>query len=185
MEFVLPPRYAGYDYNGAMLMFSNVFLDLHPVKVKRGALKLRYTFCLGGLTFFFFIVLTITGVFLMFYYVPDVRQAYYNIKGLQTAIYFGTLMRTCIAGRPTRWCFLSGFTWSGFSSPAPTNRREIQLGGGCGPAHGHTAAELDGLSAAVGPARALGDHGGDQDGGGDAAPWVCRTLRSAVGYAGG
>ena len=81
------------DYNRAMVMFSNVFLHLHPVKVKRGALKLRYTFCLGGLTFFFFIVLTITGVFLMFYYVPDVRQAYYNIKDLQTAIYFGNFMR--------------------------------------------------------------------------------------------
>ncbi len=81
------------DANRALVMFSNVILHLHPVRVRRGALKVKFTWCLGGLTFFFFILLTITGVFLMFYYVPDTRRAYNDIKDLGTVIYFGTLFR--------------------------------------------------------------------------------------------
>ncbi|MHB8482995.1 MAG: cytochrome b N-terminal domain-containing protein [Nitrospiria bacterium] len=85
--------YPDTDTNRALVMFSNVLLHLHPVKVRKSALRIRYTWCLGGLTFFMFILLTITGVFLMFYYVPDTRAAYQNIKDLQYAIYFGNLMR--------------------------------------------------------------------------------------------
>ncbi|MBI3358774.1 MAG: cytochrome b N-terminal domain-containing protein [Nitrospirae bacterium] len=81
------------DANRALVMFSNVILHLHPVRVRRGALKIRFTWCLGGLTFFFFIMLAITGVFLMFYYVPDTRRAYNDIKDLGTVIYFGSLFR--------------------------------------------------------------------------------------------
>jgi quinol-cytochrome oxidoreductase complex cytochrome b subunit len=85
--------YPDTDINRALAVFTNVILHLHPVKVKRGALKIRYTWCLGGLTFFMFILLTITGVFLMFYYVPDTRRAYNDIKDLQYVVYFGNLMR--------------------------------------------------------------------------------------------
>lgn len=81
------------DSNRALVMFSNVILHLHPVRVRRGALKIKFTWCLGGLTFLFFILLAITGVFLMFYYVPDTRRAYSNMKDLGTVIYFGSLFR--------------------------------------------------------------------------------------------
>jgi quinol-cytochrome oxidoreductase complex cytochrome b subunit len=47
---------------------NNVLYHLHPVKVKRHGLKLTYTYCLGGLSFFLFILLTVTGIFLMFFY---------------------------------------------------------------------------------------------------------------------
>jgi len=33
-------------------MMGNVFLHLHPVKVSRKAMKVTYTWCLGGLSFF-------------------------------------------------------------------------------------------------------------------------------------
>jgi len=85
--------YPDTDVNRALVVFTNVILHLHPIKVRRGALKIRYTWCLGGLTFFMFIILTITGVFLMFYYVPDTRRAYNDIKDLQYVVYFGNLMR--------------------------------------------------------------------------------------------
>ncbi len=85
--------YPDTDGNRALVMFSNVILHLHPVRVRRGALKIKFTWCLGGLTFLFFILLAITGVFLMFYYVPDTRRAYNNIRDLGTVIYFGTLFR--------------------------------------------------------------------------------------------
>src|SRR6266571_3363218 len=50
-------------------------------------------FCLGGISFFLFILLTITGLFLMFYYVPAVQYAYQNMKDLQYAVSFGVVMR--------------------------------------------------------------------------------------------
>ena len=40
-----------------------------------------------------FLILTVTGVLLMFYYVPSVNQAYSNIKDLETVVTFGMLMR--------------------------------------------------------------------------------------------
>ena len=81
------------DVNRSLVVFTNVFLHLHPVKVRKGALKVRFAWCAGGLTFFFFLVLTFTGLFLMFYYVPDTRRAYNDIKDLQTVIFFGNLTR--------------------------------------------------------------------------------------------
>src|SRR6266542_3281900 len=52
---------AGYrdtSRDRALAMMNNVLYHLHPVKVKRHGLKLTYTFCLGGLSFFLFILLT-------------------------------------------------------------------------------------------------------------------------------
>ena len=54
----------------ALATMNNVLYHLHPVKMKRHGLKLTYTFCLGGLSFFLFILLTVTGIFLMFFYRP-------------------------------------------------------------------------------------------------------------------
>src|SRR5438046_9838589 len=78
---------------------NNVFLHLHPVRVRQHAVKFAYTFCLGGLSFFLFLVLTITGVYLMFFYVPSSTQAYTDILAIQSPATFGLLPRTI-----TRWC---------------------------------------------------------------------------------
>ncbi len=54
---------------------------------------LSYTRCLGGLSFFLFILLTITGIFLMFYYTPTAERAYLDIQALSTDVAFGSLVR--------------------------------------------------------------------------------------------
>jgi len=72
---------------------NNVMYHLHPVKVKRHAVKVSYTLCLGGLSFFLFIILTVTGIFLMFFYRPAAVNAWGDIKSLQTSITFGLLVR--------------------------------------------------------------------------------------------
>jgi quinol-cytochrome oxidoreductase complex cytochrome b subunit len=77
----------------SLATMSNVFLHLHPTTIRRASLKVTYTFCLGGLSFFFFLVLTVSGVLLMFYYVPSVTQAYQNIKDLQTVVFAGQFLR--------------------------------------------------------------------------------------------
>src|SRR3954465_11660894 len=81
----------------SLAMMNNVLYHLHPTKVKRHGLKLTYTFCLGGLSFFLFILLTITGIFLMFFYRPaaDVggATAYTDMQAISTSVFFGDLVR--------------------------------------------------------------------------------------------
>ncbi|MEZ5265010.1 MAG: hypothetical protein R2755_25250 [Acidimicrobiales bacterium] len=71
---------------------NSVLYHLHPVKVKRRAVKVSYTLCLGGLSFFLFILLTVTGIFLMFFYRPTAAQAWDDIYSLQTAVAFRLLV---------------------------------------------------------------------------------------------
>ena len=54
----------------ALAMLGNVVLHLHPIKVKKSGLRMSYTWCMGGTAFFLFLVETITGILLMFYYRP-------------------------------------------------------------------------------------------------------------------
>jgi len=81
----------------ALAAMNNVLYHLHPVKVKRHGLKLTYTYCLGGSSFFLFILLTITGIFLMFFYRPvagaENELAYLDMQNLRQVVTFGDLMR--------------------------------------------------------------------------------------------
>ena len=45
-------------------MLTNFFLHLHPVSIKKQGIALSYTWCMGGVTFFLFLVETVTGVLL-------------------------------------------------------------------------------------------------------------------------
>src|SRR4030081_2070594 len=87
------PRYSSTPRQQALIMFNNVFLHLHPVRIRRESLRITYKFCLGGLSFFLFLLLTITGVLLMFYYRPATSVAYQDMKDLDTLINFGLLLR--------------------------------------------------------------------------------------------
>jgi quinol-cytochrome oxidoreductase complex cytochrome b subunit len=75
----------------AMAVLSNVFLHLHPVAVRKSGIRLSFTWCMGGLTFFLFLAETITGVLLMFYYRPVVEYAYTDIVGLRAHVTLGLL----------------------------------------------------------------------------------------------
>ena len=44
------------DRNRVLVMLSNVFLHLHPVRIRKSGVKLRYTWCMGGISFFLFLV---------------------------------------------------------------------------------------------------------------------------------
>lgn len=79
--------------NRALEITSNIFLHLHPITIPRRALKITYTFCLGGLTFFLFLVETLTGLLLMFYYRPVPDYAYLDMKTLEYAVQFGMTLR--------------------------------------------------------------------------------------------
>ena len=74
-----------------MVVLNNVFLHLHPVRLPRHAVKIQYTWCMGGLSFFIFLVLTVTGILLMFYYRPTVEYAYGDIVDLKEQVPLGIM----------------------------------------------------------------------------------------------
>jgi quinol-cytochrome oxidoreductase complex cytochrome b subunit len=77
--------------NRIMAVLSNVFLHLHPVKARHSGIKMSYTWCMGGLSFFLFLNLTVTGVLLMFYYRPTAEYAYYDIVALREHVPLGIM----------------------------------------------------------------------------------------------
>ena len=85
--------YTDSPRNRSYVIMNSVLYHLHPVKVKRHAVKVSFTLCLCVLSFFLFIFLTVTGIFLMFFYRPTAAQAWDDIQTLQTAVGFGLLVR--------------------------------------------------------------------------------------------
>jgi quinol-cytochrome oxidoreductase complex cytochrome b subunit len=85
--------YPNTPRNQMLAVATNVFLHLHPTRIHRTHVRITHTFCLGGLSFFLFLGLTLTGVLLMFYYVPSVERAYSDMQALETDVRFGMLMR--------------------------------------------------------------------------------------------
>lgn len=73
------------------VILGNFFLHLHPVSVNKQGIALGYTWCMGGITFFLFLVETITGVLLMFYYRPVTEWAYADILSLRDVVSLGVL----------------------------------------------------------------------------------------------
>ena len=74
-----------------MAVMSNVFLHLHPVAVRKSGIRLSFTWCMGGLTFFLFLAEVVTGVLLMFYYRPVIEYAYQDIQDLRAHVTLGLL----------------------------------------------------------------------------------------------
>jgi len=74
-------------------VFHNFWLHIHPVKVPREVLKWTHTFWLGYISFLLFVILTVTGLLLMFYYVPSVERAYDSMKDLEFTVSLGIFLR--------------------------------------------------------------------------------------------
>jgi quinol-cytochrome oxidoreductase complex cytochrome b subunit len=77
--------------NRSLAIMANVFFHLHPIRLRKSGLRVRYTWCMGGLTFFLFLVETITGLLLMFYYRPTAEYAYHDIVYLRADVALGTM----------------------------------------------------------------------------------------------
>jgi quinol-cytochrome oxidoreductase complex cytochrome b subunit len=81
------------DKGKSELVFLNVWLHIHPAKVKREHMKFTHTFYLGFITFFLFVILVTTGIALMCYYRPYPPAAYQDMKDLQFVVFMGPFLR--------------------------------------------------------------------------------------------
>ena len=77
----------------AQAMVSSFLLHVQPAKVNRHSLHASYSFGLGLISLYLFLILTFTGVLLMFYYVPSTDHAYNVMKDLQFVVSAGLIMR--------------------------------------------------------------------------------------------
>src|SRR5438132_1919913 len=85
--------YADTPRNRVLQVSANVWLHLHPSKMRRHGIRYRHTWCAGGLTFLLYLCTVVTGVVLMFYYRPTGEYAYWDVKYLDFDIPFGMIMR--------------------------------------------------------------------------------------------
>lgn len=77
----------------AQVAISSFFLHFQPAKVNRRSLKFRTTLGLGLISLYLFLILIVTGVLLMFYYVPSTDTAYQNMKDLEFVVTAGEVLR--------------------------------------------------------------------------------------------
>jgi quinol-cytochrome oxidoreductase complex cytochrome b subunit len=73
--------------------WSNFWLHIYPVKVRRRELYFSYSWYLGVASTVLFASLIASGVYLMFFYVPSPSNAYGDIQTIQTQVAFGQFIR--------------------------------------------------------------------------------------------
>lgn len=85
-------------------MFKDFVKHLFPRAVLRNNLTISYSFCLGGLAFTTFLLLTVSGLLILLYYQPSATQAYESIIFLEESVYGGKYLRSL--HRLASHCFL-------------------------------------------------------------------------------
>ena len=162
------------DKGKSELVFLNVWLHIHPAKVKKENLKVKHTFYLGFITFFLFLILVTTGRG------ADVLLPALSAAGLPG--HEGPPVRGLPGKLSAQHAPLGGPRHGDLRLPAHVPRllhrllqaaATVQLGDRRRPVPADAGTLVHRLSAAVGPAGLLGHHGRDQH----------RQLRSAGGRA--
>ncbi len=77
----------------SLVMTTNIFFHLHPVKVSRPSLRWSYSFGLGIISAILFALLVWSGLLLMFYYAPTIERAYPTMKDIQMTVPLGQFTR--------------------------------------------------------------------------------------------
>ncbi|MEZ5340056.1 MAG: cytochrome b N-terminal domain-containing protein [Acidimicrobiales bacterium] len=68
-------------------------MHIYPVKVRKSELGFKYSWYLGVISTVLFGSLVVSGIALMFFFVPSPASAYTNIQTLQTEVAFGQYLR--------------------------------------------------------------------------------------------
>ena len=71
----------------------NLLLHWFPAKVSFASLRFSYSLWLGIISAVLFFILSLTGVILMFLYVPSVERAYPSVKDIEFVVSFGSFLR--------------------------------------------------------------------------------------------
>ena len=84
----------------SQVMFTNFFLHIQPVKVHRRTLAFKTTGALGLISLYLFLILSASGVLIMFHYVPSLTpgpeglpDAYQRMLNLRSNVFWGEFVR--------------------------------------------------------------------------------------------
>ncbi len=81
------------DRSRLKAMHTSFVLHTHAAKVRVGSLRLSATWTMGFVSMVLLILLTATGIYLMFYYFPYPGVAYRSMKDLAFVVPFGKITR--------------------------------------------------------------------------------------------
>lgn len=84
----------GSEKEAGDAIVRNLLLHWFPNRISLSSLSWNYSLWLGTISFILFLILVVTGVVLMFLYVPSVERAYTSIKDLEYVVSFGWFLRT-------------------------------------------------------------------------------------------
>ena len=88
------PDEVGDAYTGrSRAVAQNFFLAFHPVHVRAASLRPTYSFGLGLLALYSLLIMFVSGLLLMFHYVPEVDAAYASMVRLETDVFLGGLIK--------------------------------------------------------------------------------------------
>lgn len=73
---------------------SNFLLHWFPAKAMKPSMKWTYSFWLGTASAALFLVLILSGLPLMFLYIPSVERAYASVKDVEFVVTFGSWLRS-------------------------------------------------------------------------------------------
>lgn len=71
----------------------NFWLHWFPARISLNSISWGYSLWLGTISACLFVILTITGFLLLFFYVPSVQNAYWSVKDIDNVVVFGWLLR--------------------------------------------------------------------------------------------
>lgn len=77
----------------AGIISRNFFLHIHATRVHIHSMKPTYTFGLGMMLGFLFLIMVFTGLILMMYYTPSVEAAYRSVKDIVYVVPGGRIIR--------------------------------------------------------------------------------------------
>jgi cytochrome b-561 len=94
---VHPRRFWSYvprsDREAGDAIVSNFALHWFPAKVSKSSLSWSYSAWLGTISAALFLLLTVSGLPLLFLYVPSVERAYQSVKDIEYVVTFGWWIR--------------------------------------------------------------------------------------------
>ena len=157
------------DREAGDAVVSNFLLHWFPAKVCKASLDWNYSFWLGTISAALFLLLILSGLPLLFLYVPSVERAYQSVKDIEYVVTFGWwiravhrigahLMVVAVVLHLVR-VFLTGAYKNGVGRRAAAR---VELGDRRRDAAAHAVPVVHRLPAAVGPAGVLGGHGRHQ-----------------------
>jgi cytochrome b-561 len=81
------------EHEAGDAIVRNLWLHWLPNKVSLRSASWTYSLWLGTAAACLFVILLVTGILLMFFYVPSVQAAYWSMKDIRFAVHFGFLLR--------------------------------------------------------------------------------------------